>query len=168
MEEQKEKSGDRYLLTIALITIVVVIIICALIYISMKDKTTAEQTAFGNIFGGINVIFSGFALAGVILTILLQRNELALQRQELRETKEELKRSAIAQEKSERALFRQAENLKISAKLSALNTLVNYYLDEETKHSRIFPRPDEYLSSQNKRTNYISRIEQILESKENN
>ncbi len=42
-------------------------------------------------FGSVNAIFSGLALAGIIFTILLQRKELILQRNELRETRKEFK-----------------------------------------------------------------------------
>jgi len=39
--------------------------------------------AFGDSFGFLTSLFSGLAFAGIILTVLLQRNELALQREEL-------------------------------------------------------------------------------------
>ncbi|MEW6608640.1 MAG: hypothetical protein AB1414_14540 [bacterium] len=41
---------------------------------------------FGDMFGFINSLFSGLALAGVIITILLQKTELELQRHELEMT----------------------------------------------------------------------------------
>ncbi len=44
---------------------------------------------FGDMFGGINALFSGIALAGIIFTIFLQRKELKLQRKELKNTREE-------------------------------------------------------------------------------
>jgi hypothetical protein len=46
---------------------------------------------FGDQFGSINALFSGFALAGIIYTIVLQKKELSLQREELEETREEFK-----------------------------------------------------------------------------
>jgi len=42
-------------------------------------------------FGAINSLFSGLALAGVIYTIHLQKNELSLQRKELKLNRRELK-----------------------------------------------------------------------------
>jgi hypothetical protein len=42
-------------------------------------------------FGSLNALYSGFALAGIIITILLQRKELKLQREELQETRGEFK-----------------------------------------------------------------------------
>ena len=49
---------------------------------------------FGNLFGGLNALFTGLAFAGLIYTILLQRDELKLQRDELQLTRKELHDSA--------------------------------------------------------------------------
>jgi len=46
---------------------------------------------FGDMFGATNALFSGFAFAGLIVAILLQKEELRLQREELSETREVLK-----------------------------------------------------------------------------
>ena len=55
-----------------------------------------KSGTFGDTFGALNAIFSGVAIAGLIVTILLQRkelenqrNELALQRTEMLETRKE-------------------------------------------------------------------------------
>ncbi|EPP5730072.1 hypothetical protein ACUT7I_003458, partial [Vibrio cholerae] len=45
---------------------------------------------FGDLFGSTNALFSGLAFAGLIYTIYLQKNELALQREELRLQREEM------------------------------------------------------------------------------
>jgi len=58
------------------------------------------RSGFGDMFGAVNSLFSGLALAGVVYAILLQRQELALQRQELELTRHELERAATAQVKS--------------------------------------------------------------------
>lgn len=56
-----------------------------------------DAAEFGDMFGGVNALFSGLAFAGVIIAILLQREELRLQRKELEDTRAELRRSADAQ-----------------------------------------------------------------------
>lgn len=61
---------------------------------------------FGDLFGSINALFSGLAFAGVIVAILLQREELALQRHEIAANRAELARPATAQEESREALRR--------------------------------------------------------------
>jgi len=50
-----------------------------------------ERGSFGDMFGAVNALFSGLAFAGVIIAILLQKNELSLQRKELELTRGELK-----------------------------------------------------------------------------
>ena len=89
-----------------------------------------ERALWGDSFGGLNSLFSGMAFAGIIYTILLQRKELKLQREELALTRVELKKSALAQEKSAKELRRQSENLKITAKLNAMNTLISHFKQE--------------------------------------
>lgn len=50
--------------------------------------------AWGDQFGGLNALFSALALAGIIVTVRMQSEELRLQRRELELTRIELKRSA--------------------------------------------------------------------------
>ncbi len=49
-----------------------------------------ERGTIGDMFGAINALFSGFAFAGLIYTILLQREELLLTRNELEGQKVQL------------------------------------------------------------------------------
>lgn len=116
-------------------------------------------------FDALSALFSGWAFAGIIITILLQRKELILQRKELELTRTELKRSADAQSASENAFNRQAENLKMSAKLTALNTLVNYYT---TKFEALNAITVEINGPgyQREIDIYIEQIKTILQAKE--
>ncbi len=50
-----------------------------------------KRGQFGDMFGAGNALFSGFALAGVIIAIILQSQELKAQREELQLTREEMK-----------------------------------------------------------------------------
>lgn len=45
----------------------------------------AARGVFGDKFGAVNALFSGLAFAGIIITISLQRNEIALQRIDIEE-----------------------------------------------------------------------------------
>ncbi|WP_339307661.1 putative phage abortive infection protein [Paenibacillus sp. FSL R5-0519] len=49
-----------------------------------------DRGTFGDMFGSINTIFSGFAFGGIIYTIYQQRAEFRLQREELRLQREEV------------------------------------------------------------------------------
>lgn len=50
---------------------------------------------FGDKFGAVNALFSGLAFAGLIYTIILQKDELSLQRKELKQTREEMKQQTM-------------------------------------------------------------------------
>ncbi len=102
-----------------------------------------KRGQFGDLFGAVNALFSGLAFAGVIVTILLQREELRFQRLELRQTREELRRSAAAQEASEKALTAQAEASALSARLSGISFLVRDYAEDLGKLQRLALRPDD-------------------------
>lgn len=60
-------------------------------WIATTINDPEKQGQFGDQFGAVNALFSGLAFAGLIFTIILQKNELALQRKELSLTHEELK-----------------------------------------------------------------------------
>ena len=94
-----------------------------------------NRGTFWDMFWAVNSLFSWLALAWIIYTIFLQRKELSLQRKELELNRKELSRSAKAQENSEKELRRQADNLKATARLNALSTLMNYYSERAIKYS---------------------------------
>lgn len=164
MESRKDPHQESFKTFFLLLLGILIIWIISggAILITFKDWHTQGQ--FGDMFGAINSLFSGFAFAGIIYTILLQKKELFQQRIELIETRKELARTASAQEKSENALHKQAENLKTSAKLEALNSLVNYYTDLEKRLVGIgSPHIGEVGR---KRDYYLKSIETILKAEE--
>jgi len=86
---EKEKDSDRGIIITAIIAAILIIGLWLYAYFSLKDYPCDERGTFGDMFGGVNALFSGFALTGIILTILLQRKELRLQREELADTRKE-------------------------------------------------------------------------------
>jgi len=112
-KEEKKTNFNRILIWAALGVTVVWLVFAVLIFFIGKDWPTRGQ--FGDVFGVLNCLFSGLAFAGVIISILMQKEELNLQRQELKETREELKKQAIAQEKQEEALREQARIMAMTA-----------------------------------------------------
>src|SRR5687768_11808438 len=72
---------------------IVLVSIAWLLYAILIPRVYSEMTErgqFGDSFGALNTLFSGFAFAGIIFTIILQKRELALQRRELEYTRKEL------------------------------------------------------------------------------
>jgi len=139
-------------------------------YVFLPDWSTRGQ--FGDMFGVVNTLFSGLAFTGVIYAILLQREDLALQREELKLTRAELRRTAEAQEKSERALSIQALASAQSARLSAINYLLDHYQSELTKLRNVaYPQGDPRLariaSLEQKRAQLLALLDDVFESTAN-
>ena len=116
----------KTLLAISALIILVAIVAlwgAALFYFSNIFPINTEPNKLGDSINIVTALFSGLALAGVIITLFLQMQELSLQR-------EELHKSVKAQEESARALSSQlsAQHLatKISAKSALLNSLNQY------------------------------------------
>ncbi len=108
---------------------------------------------FGDTFGALNALFSGLAFAGVIYTILLQRKELKL-------TREELKKAAEAQTKSEEALRKQVKSMSMTALINGYTTFIQSIDNDLGLGS---PDPGHYLRQHDLRSQYISKIELILD-----
>ena len=66
-----------------------------------------DRGTFGDKFGAVNALFSGLAFAGLIVTLLYQKEELKLQREELAQTREELKGQREEFEEQNKTMKRQ-------------------------------------------------------------
>lgn len=160
----KNQEKDRLAVLWWMFVVIGLIWIGSYIIISM-NFTKEDRGPLGDTFGAINSLFSGLAFCGIIYTIMLQRKELRLQREELANTRSELKRSADAQEETKKQMERQANNLKISAMLSALSTLAQFYKKqaiEELNSGVGYGNYEEYLR---KSEHFYHRIEDILDDK---
>lgn len=67
----------------------------------------AAAGQLGDIYGGINALFSGLAFAALIYTVYLQRKELSFQRQELAETREVFEKQEKQMQGQNQALRKQ-------------------------------------------------------------
>lgn len=97
MEQKIESEKDNYFslfIKISVAFLIIAIIFPLIVYGYFSDWS--KSGTFGDTFGALNTLFSGLALAGVIVTILIQRTELqnqrfelSLQRNEMIETRKE-------------------------------------------------------------------------------
>lgn len=110
-----------------MILIVVIIWMTSALFIYFGLDTWDKRGAFGDLFGAINSLFSGLAFAGLMYTIFLTKQDLEIQRKEVAANRKQLIKSAKAQQKSEKALAEQVEQMKIASRLDALKTLIDYY-----------------------------------------
>ncbi|MEI9919922.1 MAG: hypothetical protein WDO14_14155 [Bacteroidota bacterium] len=65
------------------------------LYVGNKYKALTDAGPFGDQFGFVNSLFSGLAFAGIIITIILQSQELKEQRKELALTRDEYRKQTI-------------------------------------------------------------------------
>ena len=86
-----------------------------------------DRGTFGDMFGGLNALFSGAAFAGIIITILLQRRELELQRKELKLTRDTLNDQKNEMSNQTRTMAVQRFENTFFSLLSAYNSLVQSY-----------------------------------------
>ncbi len=70
----------------------------------ISELTIDRSGIFGDSFGPLTSLFSGLAFAGLIITIVMQRDELALQRAELSLTRTELNGQKIEMQAQNEAL----------------------------------------------------------------
>ncbi|PBQ34038.1 hypothetical protein CNR22_20395 [Sphingobacteriaceae bacterium] len=118
------KKDDKNLIVISISIFFLIIALWLLTLYTLSGKTETARGTFGDMFGGVNALFSGLAFGGIIITILLQRKELALQREELKDTREELKRSADAQDAQNTVLLSQQYQTTFFSLLNAHTTLI--------------------------------------------
>ena len=75
--------------------------------INKNIDCSTERGTFGDMFGAVNALFSGLAFAGLIVTILYQKEELKLQREELKETRNELNAQKLEFQEQNKTMKRQ-------------------------------------------------------------
>ncbi len=120
------------LIAVSLVVLLVGCYAAFLIIISWPVDTLSISNAalYGDSFGILNSLFSGLAFAGIIITILLQRDELRLQR-------EELSRASKAQETSARmaALTLLIEDYKsrIAVNADTTNKMDGYQMPDQKR-----------------------------------
>jgi len=87
--------------------LVIILWIATLVLLPKLIPSDAVRGQFGDMFGSINALFSGLAFVGVIVAILLQKEELEEQRNELRETRKEFKiqNETLKQQRFENTFF---------------------------------------------------------------
>lgn len=109
------RKQKYWLILAAAVLIVVAVCVTYFFVIQSKISSPEERGFFGDMFGAVGALFSGFAFAGVIITMLQQKEELELQRQELSQTNKELELQRKEMNEQNRSLMLQRfENMFFS------------------------------------------------------
>lgn len=103
----EKSSNDLWKTLLIAVLIVLAILIISWVFIDCLIPSSTERGTFGDKFGAVNALFSGLAFAGLIVTLLYQKEELKLQREELAETRKELNAQRIEFHEQNRTLRRQ-------------------------------------------------------------
>lgn len=119
-------NSNNKILSYIIIGIVLIWALSGVLTMIFLDQWSDRGT-FGDLFGAINSLFSGLALAGLVYSIYANRQEIQLQREEIELNRKELIKSRKTQEKSEKSLEAQVTQMRIASKLSGINTLITYY-----------------------------------------
>lgn len=108
MSEDKTPYTERvsFLIILFIVVFTIQLLLGVILYFSLD--TWSDR----GMFGVVNSLFSGLALAGIFYAIFLQRRDLKNQREELELTRAELEKSANGQESSLTILSKQLETLK--------------------------------------------------------
>ena len=91
------------------------------------DPERAGQ--FGDFFGSVNALFTGLALAGVAYAVLLQHQELDAAKEQLQLARAEAKGGEEARRKSEEAMAKQIESMRVAAMLTAADAIATSSID---------------------------------------
>lgn len=132
MSKENLELKERKLRNIVWISTISIIGLWVLTYFLLKGLDFDERGTLGDMFGSINALFSGLALAGIIFSILLQQIELGYQREELKETRKEftIQNQTLKKQRFETTFF----NL-IDVYFRALNAL-EYRSETGTTYKR--------------------------------
>ena len=131
-------------------SIVFILWLLSWVLIDLCISNTTNRGTFGDKFGAINALFSGLAFAGLIVTLLFQKEELKLQREELAHTREELKGQREEFEEQNKTMKRQRfENtffnmLSLQQEIVA-NLSYEYYVNPNVRPPNI---PEEIFYAQ--------------------
>lgn len=109
---------NEYLIWLAGVGGVIIFVLWAFSGLAIyKLANPSERGIWGDMFGAVNALFSGWAFLGVIIAIILQYEELSAQR-------EEIHFARVAQEESARALAQQLKTAQFTSRLESYNLLI--------------------------------------------
>lgn len=93
MTENKKEKHINTFIVVCIILLLICFIYPIFIFYFFNDWGKAGQ--FGDTFGTLNAVFSALAFAGIIITIIIQKQELKNQFEELKLQREEMKNTRI-------------------------------------------------------------------------
>lgn len=124
-DDKAPANGRSWATPVAAVVALVVLALWLISWWFLSPLESADRGTWGDMFGGINALFSGLAFVGVIYAILLQREELQLQRYELVSTRAELRGQREANERQNEFISTQVFENTLFQMLSVLNNVID-------------------------------------------
>ncbi|HYG03029.1 MAG TPA: hypothetical protein VD927_11335 [Chryseosolibacter sp.] len=119
-EQNKQVQGSRFKLLWYLIFVLVVglWVLCGWLVTTQLTEANTDASAwqirgqFGDMFGAVNALFSGLAFGAIVITLVMQRQDMALQEQAIIDSQQQLIVQNTAIEKQHREIRLQNINAK--------------------------------------------------------
>lgn len=143
--EEKDNEKNIYKPLFWFFGIVFILWILAWVLTQNLLPDNEQRSSFGDMFGSVNALFSGLALAGIIFTILLQKEELGLQRKELKDTRHEfeIQNETLKKQRFENTFFQM---------LNLQNDIASRYYSNKTNEDRFALAYDKFCMIRDQET----------------
>ena len=149
------KSGRNLALVMGSVFVLLTVVwIVSFFFICRLFGRPDSPGGVGDLFGAVGALFSGWAFAGILWAILLQRRSLQVQHDDLKASLEEMKQARQAHEESAGTLRAQVEAMRLQTRAQILTVLVETPLQADSnkflrEYSKKMPelrtRFEEYL-----------------------
>lgn len=126
--------NKKYIWALIVIAAVVVLVVLYRPFLIYMDVPTDKLGVFGDSFGALTALFSGLAFVGLIITIIMQGDELKLQREELRLTRKTLDAQRGEMQKQNKTLIKQRFENTFFKMLGLLDACIE---DAKQRHVRL-------------------------------
>lgn len=160
MEQYNKPSRSQFKTLLSMLVFVIIIWVLSGVIIYYLGSNWTDRGTIGDMFGAVNALFSGFAFAALIYTIILQREEIGINRTEIELNRNELKKSADAQQNSQKALKEQVIQTHLTAKINAISTIINYY---NTQIINLSNSPEVIDKAKEKRRMLIKQLDELID-----
>lgn len=142
----KKNDLYEYEPLVVMLLIVVGVYVGSWVFIDKCYSDPNVRGTFGDKFGAVNALFSGFAFAGLIYTIIMQKKDLNLQREELRLTKEEMARQTKVFEAENKTMqLQRFENtfFNLMSQFETITNQITYSYIEDKSGKQYFQEGEE-------------------------
>lgn len=160
MNPYNKPSKSQFKTLLSMFIFVIIIWILSGVIVYYVASSWSDRGTIGDMFGAVNALFSGLAFAALIYTIILQREEIGMNRAEIELNRNELKKSADAQQNSQKALKEQVVQTHLTAKINAISTIINYY---NTQIINLSNSPEVIDKAREKRRMLIKQLDELID-----